>query len=130
MSIQAPPNLTPEPDDVASSSGAAADPAAGWRALLDAGINDWGGISPITHDFVNPEAPWPHLRRLVAATAAAGKALLPRLPVYPRYLQQQQLQPAARPGQQQQQELQQPRQWLDGTARREPACGHAPYGRC
>lgn len=41
MSIQAPPNLTPEPDDVAGSE--AADPAAGWRALLDAGINDWGG---------------------------------------------------------------------------------------
>ena len=49
------------------------------------------GISPITRDFVNPEAPWPHLRRLAAATAAAGKALLPRLPVYPRYLHAQQL---------------------------------------
>jgi FO synthase len=45
MSIQAPPNLTPEPDDVARAGGAGAeaDPAAGWRLLLDAGINDWGG---------------------------------------------------------------------------------------
>lgn len=45
-----------------------------------------GGISPITKDFVNPEKPWPHLGPLAAATAAAGKALLPRLPVYPPYL--------------------------------------------
>lgn len=43
MSIQAPPNLTPEPDDAAEVAGAEADPAAGWRLLLDAGINDWGG---------------------------------------------------------------------------------------
>ena len=71
------------------------------------------GISPITRDFVNPEAPWPHLQRLAAATAAAGKALLPRLPVYPRYLQQQQLQPAGR------QQAGEQRQWLDGTAGRD-----------
>ncbi|GFR53125.1 hypothetical protein Agub_g15841, partial [Astrephomene gubernaculifera] len=59
---------------------------AGWRALLDAGVNDWGGISPLTADFVNPERPWPHLAPLAAASAAAGKLLLPRLPVYPPYL--------------------------------------------
>ncbi len=45
-----------------------------------------GGISPITRDFVNPERPWPHLAHLAATTAAAGKLLLPRLPVYPEYL--------------------------------------------
>lgn len=51
---------------------------AGWQALLDAGINDWGGMSPLTKDYVNPEKPWPHLHALAAATAATGKALLPR----------------------------------------------------
>lgn len=49
-----------------------------WRALLDAGINDWGGVSPLTRDYVNPEKPWPHVESLAAATAAAGKVLLPR----------------------------------------------------
>ena len=67
MNIQAPPNLTPGEDQGAS-----------WRALLDAGINDWGGLSPLTRDFVNPEKPWPHLNALAAVTAAAGKPLLPR----------------------------------------------------
>ena len=81
MSVQAPPNLTPEPDD-AGSGGA----AGGWAALLDAGINDWGGVSPgVTRDWVNPEKPWPHLQALAAATAAAGKILVPRLPLYPSY---------------------------------------------
>eukprot|EP00884_Botryococcus_braunii_P011815 jgi/Botrbrau1/20634/Bobra.113_1s0059.2 len=75
VSIQAPPNLTP--GDAAAELG--------WRALLQAGINDWGGISPLTRDFVNPEAAWPHLHALAAATAAAGKALVPRLAVYPEY---------------------------------------------
>lgn len=46
-----------------------------------------GGISPVTRDYVNPEKAWPHLQPLTAATAAAGKLLLPRLPVYPHYLQ-------------------------------------------
>ncbi|GBF97862.1 hypothetical protein Rsub_11212 [Raphidocelis subcapitata] len=80
MSVQAPPNLTPAAEAGEEEAGEA------WRALIDAGINDWGGISPVTRDFVNPERPWPHLERLAAATAAAGKLLLPRLPVYPRYL--------------------------------------------
>ncbi len=69
MSIQAPPNLSPGV----------------LPQLIDAGINDWGGVSPLTPDYVNPEAPWPHLDELTAATAAAGKLLQERLTVYPPY---------------------------------------------
>jgi FO synthase len=54
--------------------------------LLDAGIDDWGGVSPVTIDHVNPEAPWPEIERLRAATEARGLALAPRLPVYPEFL--------------------------------------------
>lgn len=71
MNIQAPPNLTPGK----------------YGVLIDAGINDWGGISPITADHVNPEAPWPHLEALRQETADAGKVLTARLPVYPAYYQ-------------------------------------------
>jgi FO synthase len=71
MNIQAPPNLTPGE----------------YVRLIDAGINDWGGISPVTLDHVNPEAPWPHLDALRRETEAAGKMLVARLPVYPEYLQ-------------------------------------------
>lgn len=70
VSIQAPPNLS---DDLAP--------------LLSAGINDWGGVSPITADHVNPERPWPHLDRLREATNQAGHELAPRLTVYPRFVQ-------------------------------------------
>ncbi len=69
MHLQAPPNLS---DDLG--------------ALLDAGIDDWGGVSPVTPDHVNPERPWPDLDRLRAATEAAGKVLAPRLTVYPEYV--------------------------------------------
>ena len=69
MNIQAPPNLSP---------GALA-------SLVAAGINDWGGVSPVTPDHVNPEAPWPNLDSLARDTAAAGKVLVPRLPLYPAY---------------------------------------------
>ena len=69
MNIQAPPNL---------SAGALAP-------LIDAGINDWGGVSPVTPDHVNPEAPWPHLKVLERATTAAGKELVERLAIYPAY---------------------------------------------
>src|SRR5437870_5941542 len=69
MHIQAPPNLA---DDLA--------------ALIDAGIDDWGGVSPVTPDHVNPEPPWPELDRLRLATEAAGKVLAPRLTVYPEYV--------------------------------------------
>ena len=69
MNLQAPPNLSP----------------GALTAIIRAGINDWGGVSPVTPDHVNPEAAWPRLAELRAATEAAGKALTPRLPVYPRY---------------------------------------------
>jgi FO synthase len=69
MSIQAPPNLSP---------GVLA-------RIVEAGIDDWGGVSPVTPDFVNPEAPWPHLDRLAAETATAGKLLVERLTIYPRF---------------------------------------------
>jgi FO synthase len=72
MSVQAPPNLNP----------AALD------RLLAAGINDWGGVSPVTPDHVNPEAPWPQLEVLRRATEAAGKDLVARLAIYPRFVQQ------------------------------------------
>jgi 7,8-didemethyl-8-hydroxy-5-deazariboflavin synthase CofH subunit/7,8-didemethyl-8-hydroxy-5-deazariboflavin synthase CofG subunit len=93
VSVQAPPNLTPERAGQGFESDAAPPSAreeaaleASWRALLNAGINDWGGVSPLTRDWVNPEKPWPHVAALARATAdATGRPLLPRLPVYPRY---------------------------------------------
>ena len=72
MNIQAPPNLT--------------DPS--YERLLEAGINDWGGVSPLTPDYINPEAPWPHLLELQRRTEAAGQKLVLRLPVYPAYVEQ------------------------------------------
>ncbi len=69
MNIQAPPNLSPEE----------------YPRLIDAGLNDWGGVSPVTPDHVNPEAPWPSIAALENAAAAAGKVLVARLPVYPSY---------------------------------------------
>jgi len=54
--------------------------------LLDAGIDDWGGVSPVTVDHVNPEAPWPEIERLRGATEAAGLSLVPRLAIYPEYV--------------------------------------------
>ena len=69
-SIQAPPNLRP---------GVLA-------RLVDAGLDDWGGVSPVTPDHVNPEAPWPHLIELERATESAGKSLAPRLPLHPRFV--------------------------------------------
>lgn len=70
MSIQSPPNLR------ANNLG----------LLINAGINDWGGVSPVTVDHVNPEAPWPELDQLAAETARVGKTLVPRLAVYPTWL--------------------------------------------
>lgn len=70
VNIQAPPNLSaPYYDD-----------------LLDAGINDWGGVSPLTPDFINPEKPWPHLEQLEQRTRSKGQVLRQRLPVYPEFL--------------------------------------------
>jgi FO synthase len=71
MHVQAPPNLSDERD---------------LGALVGAGIDDWGGVSPVTPDHVNPERPWPGLERLRLATEGAGKALAPRLTVYPEYV--------------------------------------------
>jgi FO synthase len=68
--LQAPPNLSYEH----------------FPRLLDAGIDDWGGISPVTIDHVNPEAPWPELERLRAATESRGLQLAARLPVYPEWI--------------------------------------------
>lgn len=69
MNIQAPPNLSPGV----------------FEKIVGAGINDWGGVSPVTPDFVNPEAPWPHLVDLADRTRGAGKLLLERLALYPSH---------------------------------------------
>jgi FO synthase len=70
MNVQAPPNLAPEALEL----------------LLRSGLNDWGGVSPVTVDFINPEAPWPTFRQLERRTKAAGQRLVERLPVYPEHL--------------------------------------------
>ncbi|MDB6159118.1 MAG: synthase [Gammaproteobacteria bacterium] len=69
MNIQAPPNLNPGV----------------LGHLVEAGVNDWGGVSPLTPDYVNPEAPWPQIERLHKETALAGKILTERLTIYPSY---------------------------------------------
>jgi FO synthase len=71
MNIQAPPNLS------ADNTG----------DLIDAGINDWGGVSPVTIDHVNPEAPWPAIEKLREISALLGRVLVARLPSYPAYVQ-------------------------------------------
>jgi hypothetical protein len=53
---------------------------------LEAGINDWGGVSPLTPDYINPEKPWPHLEQLRLRTERKGFQLRQRLPVYPEFL--------------------------------------------
>jgi 7,8-didemethyl-8-hydroxy-5-deazariboflavin synthase CofG subunit len=70
IDVQAPPNLASDLLEL----------------LLRAGTSDWGGVSPVTVDFINPEAPWPTLRALRERTEAAGQRLVERLPVYPRHL--------------------------------------------
>src|SRR5581483_625150 len=70
MNLQAPPNLTPGK----------------YPLYLAAGANDWGGVSPVTIDHINPEAPWPEIVALAAATAAAGFTLRERLALYPEYV--------------------------------------------
>ena len=76
MNLQVPPNLT-----------------ADFGIYLDAGINDWGGVSPLTIDWVNPEAPWPHLDQLELATEARGFELKQRLPVYPEFITEEWIDP-------------------------------------
>jgi FO synthase len=70
IQVQVPPNLTPGVLEL----------------MLHAGVSDWGGVSPVTVDFVNPEAPWPALEELCERTAAAGQRLVERLPVHPEFL--------------------------------------------
>ena len=70
MNIQVPPNLTPKH----------------YPNYISAGINDWGGISPLTIDYVNPESPWPNIKDVKSATEKAGYRLVGRLPVYPEFL--------------------------------------------
>jgi FO synthase len=79
--IQAPPNLS----------------YGDFPRLLDAGIDDWGGVSPVTIDHVNPEAPWPELELLRTATESRGLELAPRLPVYPDWLSGRWLDPVVMP---------------------------------
>ena len=70
MNLQAPPNLSYED----------------FPRLLDGGINDWGGISPVTKDFINPEAAWPQIARLEKETEARGFVLRERLALYPEFV--------------------------------------------
>ena len=79
--VQAPPNLA----------------AGDFARLLDAGIDDWGGISPVTIDHVNPEAPWPAIERLERATRSRGLELAARLAVYPEYVDSEWIDPAVLP---------------------------------
>ena len=76
MNLQVPPNLTED-----------------FGVYLDAGINDWGGVSPLTIDWVNPEAPWPHLEKLARVTEDKGFTLKPRLPVYPEFIDEEWIDP-------------------------------------
>src|SRR5260370_26657253 len=82
MNIQAPPNLSDPP----------------YADLLDGGINDWGGTSPRTPSFINPEKPWPHLEELQQRTEAKGFELRQRLPVYPEFARHFEAQAAAHSG--------------------------------
>jgi FO synthase len=80
IAVQAPPNLSED-----------------FGALLDAGIDDWGGVSPVTIDHVNPEAPWPAVEALRAACASRGLELAPRLTVYPRFVDSEWVDPHVLP---------------------------------
>lgn len=81
MNVQAPPNLSPNEIEL----------------FLAAGINDWGGISPLSKDYVNPEAPWPHIERLAERCARAGFDLRERLAIYPEYVDDYWVDPKLRP---------------------------------
>lgn len=81
MNVQAPPNLSPREIEL----------------FLDAGINDWGGISPLSKDYVNPEAPWPHLEALARRCARAGFHLKQRLAIYPEFINEEWVDPAMMP---------------------------------
>src|ERR671921_1917457 len=76
IAVQAPPNLAAPAQKGPPS----------YARYIEAGINDWGGVSPVTPDHVNPEAPWPHLEELAQRTAQTGKLLVQRLPAYPAFV--------------------------------------------
>jgi 7,8-didemethyl-8-hydroxy-5-deazariboflavin synthase CofG subunit len=78
MNVQAPPNLSPRQIEL----------------FLSAGVNDWGGISPLSKDYVNPEAPWPHIEKLAETCARAGFTLGERLAIYNEYINDEWLDPA------------------------------------
>ncbi len=113
MNIQAPPNLNPD----------------GLGEMIAAGINDWGGVSPVTRDHVNPEAPWPALDRLARDTAAAGKLLVERTAVYPAYTREPErwLDPAVRPAVLRAIDAEgfaRPDEWIAGSGSEPPAAPH------
>jgi len=81
MNVQAPPNLSPHSIEL----------------FLSAGINDWGGISPLSKDYVNPEAPWPHIAVLAERCVRAGFRLAERLAIYPEYMNDEWLDPVLAP---------------------------------
>jgi FO synthase len=81
MNVQAPPNLSPNEIEL----------------FLHAGINDWGGISPLSKDYVNPEAPWPHLEALAMRCSRAGFHLKQRLAIYPEFINAEWVAPAMMP---------------------------------
>lgn len=119
VSVQAPPNLNDER----------------LAELIDAGIDDWGGISPVTLDHVNPEAPWPEIERLEAVCARSGMALVERLTIYPRYIAAaggEWLAPAIRPAVLRLADaegLGRDSQWSPGVADSAPGRVQMPLGR-
>ena len=119
VSVQAPPNLNEER----------------LVELIEAGIDDWGGISPVTLDHVNPEAPWPEVERLRAICAAKGLPLVERLTVYPRFVMDSDrawLDPAIRPAVLRHADaegLARDSQWSPGVAEAAPGSVRAPLGR-
>src|SRR6218665_1970030 len=119
VSVQAPPNLNDER----------------LIELIGAGIDDWGGISPVTADHVNPEAPWPEIERLAAICASAGLPLVERLTVYPRFLatdDRSWIDPAIRPAilkLSDAEGLGRDSRWSPGMADPAPASPAAPLGR-
>ncbi len=119
VSVQAPPNLNGER----------------LVELLDAGIDDWGGISPVTQDHVNPEAPWPEIALLEEVCAAYGRPLVERLTVYPRYVasdDRQWIDAALRPAVLKLSDtegLARDSVWSPGVSDHAPASPQAPLGR-
>lgn len=119
VSVQAPPNLNGER----------------LVELLDAGIDDWGGISPVTQDHVNPEAPWPEIVLMEEVCAAYGRPLVERLTVYPRFVatdEREWLDPALRPAVLKLSDaegLARDSRWSPGVADHVPASPDRPLGR-